>query len=55
MIWQPQVTILVAADGGVDIPKVNSAETLRSALNRLGGLRSDQVPFCSESDKKASS
>lgn len=37
------VTILAAVDGGIKMPKVNSREELRTALNRLGALRSDQV------------
>lgn len=38
-----QVTILVATDGAVNLQKVNNSETLRAALNKLGGVRSDQV------------
>lgn len=37
------VTILVAAEGGLKIPNISSREQLRSTLNSLGGLRSDQV------------
>lgn len=37
------VTILVATDGAVNLQKVNNNETLRAALNKLGGVRSDQV------------
>lgn len=37
------VTILVAADGDLKVPSINSQESLRTALNRLGSLRSDQV------------
>lgn len=45
-----QVTILVATDGAVNVQKVDNNETLRAALNKLGGVRSDQVillPFAS--------
>jgi uncharacterized membrane protein len=37
------VTVLVATDGKLDIPNINSQQSLRTALNRLGSLRSDQV------------
>lgn len=37
------VTILAATDGAVNLQKVNNNETLRAALNKLGGVRSDQV------------
>ena len=37
------VTILVAADGGLKLPSVRSREELRTALNRLGALRAEQV------------
>lgn len=37
------VTVIVAAEGGVKVPKVQSREDLTTALNRLGALRSDQV------------
>ena len=39
------VTILVAAEGGVKLPKVTSLEELRSALNTLGGISESQVYF----------
>lgn len=39
------VTILVAAEGGVKLPKVTSLEELRSALNTLGGISESQVTF----------
>lgn len=35
--------MLVAADGDLKVPSINSQESLRTALNRLGSLRSDQV------------
>ncbi len=42
------VTLIVAAEGGVKVPKVTSREDLTKALNKLGALRSDQVqPACS--------
>lgn len=37
------VTILVAAEGDLKIPKITSREELNTALNRLGGVREDQV------------
>ena len=37
------VTIIVAADGGIKIPKVSSRDDLTKALNKLGALRSEQV------------
>lgn len=37
------VTLLVAAQGKLDLPKVNTAEELREALNKLGGISSDQL------------
>lgn len=37
------VTIIVAAEGGVKVPKVSSREELKTALNKLGSLRSEQV------------
>ncbi len=37
------VTLIVAAEGGVKVPKVTSREDLTKALNKLGALRSDQV------------
>ena len=41
------VTVIVAAEGGVKVPKVSSREDLTKALNKLGALRSDQVrPAC---------
>ena len=37
------VTLLVAATGKLDLPKVTSQEQLVTALNRLAALREDQV------------
>ena len=37
------VTVLVATDGKLDVPNINSQQSLRTTLNRLGSLRSDQV------------
>ena len=37
------VTIVVASEGGVKVPKVSSREELKTALNKLGALRSEQV------------
>ncbi|DBA67657.1 TPA: hypothetical protein ACH3X2_001253 [Trebouxia sp. C0005] len=37
------VTLIVAAEGGVKVPKVTSREDLTKALNKLGALRSDQI------------
>ncbi len=37
------VTVIVAAEGGVKVPKITSREDLTKALNKLGALRSDQV------------
>ena len=37
------VTLLVAAEGGLKLPKVTSLEELRSALNTLGGISESQV------------
>ena len=37
------VTILVAVEGGLKMPSVTSGEELRTALNRLGAIRSEQV------------
>ena len=37
------VTILLAAETGIKLPPIQSAEELRTALTRLGSLRSDQV------------
>lgn len=39
------VTVLVATDGKLDVPNINSQQSLRTTLNRLGSLRSDQVPI----------
>lgn len=41
------VTVIVAAEGGVKVPKVQSREDLTQALNKLGALRSEQVPIAS--------
>ena len=37
------VTVIVAAEGGVKVPKITSREDLTKALNKLGALRSGQV------------
>ncbi|KAL3156596.1 hypothetical protein ABBQ38_000885 [Trebouxia sp. C0009 RCD-2024] len=37
------VTIIVAAEGGVKVPKISSREELTKALNKLGALRSEQI------------
>lgn len=37
------VTILVAVEGNLKIPKIKSREELSTALNRLGGVRENQV------------
>lgn len=37
------VTLVVAAEGGSKIPKVSDREELKSALNKLGALRSEQI------------
>ncbi|DBA77808.1 TPA: hypothetical protein ACH3X1_009165 [Trebouxia sp. C0004] len=37
------VTLIVAAEGGVKVPKVTSREDLTKALNKLGALRSEQI------------
>lgn len=37
------VTVLVAARGGLSLPKVTSASELRTALNRLGAVPADDV------------
>ncbi len=37
------VTILVAADADLKIPRIRGREDLKSALNKLGALRSEQV------------
>lgn len=37
------VTLVVAAEGGAKVPKVSSREELKTALNKLGALRSEQV------------
>lgn len=41
------VTIIVAAEGGVKVPKISSREELTKALNKLGALRSEQVMLLS--------
>lgn len=40
------VTLLVAVEGTLKLPKVTSREELKTALNRLGAVRSDQVMAC---------
>ena len=37
------VTLVVAAEANVKLPKVRSRDELKQALNKLGALRSDQV------------
>ena len=37
------VTVIVAAEGGVKVPKITSREELTRALNKLGALRDEQV------------
>lgn len=37
------VTLLVASQGKVELPKVNSAQDLRQALNQLGGISGDRI------------
>ncbi|NCJ07381.1 DUF1517 domain-containing protein [Synechococcales cyanobacterium C] len=37
------VTLLTASQGKLNLPQVNSAETLRQALNQLGAISSDQL------------
>lgn len=37
------VTILVAAQGKLDLPKVTNQESLVKALNKLAAVREDQV------------
>ena len=41
------VTVLVAAEGNLKLPKVTSLEELRSALNSLGGISESQVAHSS--------
>jgi len=41
------VTLLVASEGDLKVPNISNQEQLRSALNRLGSLRSDQVRLLS--------
>lgn len=46
------VTLLVASEGEIKVPNISNQEQLRSALNRLGSLRSEQVRLlsCDEDD-----
>lgn len=37
------VTLVVASEGKIALPKVNSAQDLRQALNQLGGIASDRL------------
>ena len=37
------VTLLVAAQGKLQLPRITSREELITALNRLGAVREDQV------------
>ena len=39
------VTVLVALQGGLKMPRVTSGDELKTALNRLGAVRSEQVRF----------
>jgi uncharacterized membrane protein len=39
------VTLLVAATGKLELPKIQSQEQLVTALNRLAALRQDQVRY----------
>jgi uncharacterized membrane protein len=38
------ITLLVAVQGKLQLPKITSREELVTALNRLGGVREDQAP-----------
>ena len=40
------VTLLVAAQGKLQLPRITSREELVTALNRLGAVREDQVHSC---------
>ena len=48
------VTLLVAAEGGLKLPKVTSLEELRSALNTLGGISESQVRVVASHSQPAS-
>jgi len=37
------ITVLVAAQGKVELPKINNQETLVKALNKLAALRQEDV------------
>ena len=37
------ITLLVAVQGKLQLPKITSREELVTALNRLGGVREDQA------------
>ncbi len=37
------VTILVAASGKLDLPKITNQQSLVTALNKLAAIRKDQV------------
>ena len=39
------VTLLVAAQGKLQLPRITSREELVTALNRLGAVREDQVHY----------
>ena len=46
------ITVIAAIEGGLKMPSVTSGEELRTALNRLGAIRQEQVcalqnPTCS--------
>jgi uncharacterized membrane protein len=40
------VTIMVAAESGVQIPQIRSANDLKEALSALGGVTTNQVSAC---------
>lgn len=40
------VTLLVAVQGKLQLPKITSREELVTALNRLGAVREDQASCC---------
>jgi uncharacterized membrane protein len=37
------VTILVGAEGNLQLPKINSTDDLRQALRQIGGIGSDRL------------
>ena len=44
------VTLLVAVQGKLQLPKITSREELVTALNRLGAVREDQASCCAACD-----